>query len=79
MFSAVLLFGMNSRQQMAWLYEIDDNAKLNRMLYEKHNVSGFPLASNGAQLGGWFRKEIRSVHDLNGLKFRIGGLAGHVF
>ena len=49
------------------------------MLYEKHNVSGFPLASNGAQLGGWFRKEIRSVHDLNGLKFRIGGLAGHVF
>jgi TRAP-type mannitol/chloroaromatic compound transport system substrate-binding protein len=79
MFGTVLLFGLNSRQQMAWLYEMEGNQKLNRLLYEKHNVLGFPLASTGAQMGGWFRKEIRTVQDLNGLKFRIGGLAGHVF
>jgi TRAP-type mannitol/chloroaromatic compound transport system substrate-binding protein len=41
-------------------------------------VLGFPLASTGAQMGGWFRKEIRGLEDLRGLKFRIGGLAGHV-
>ena len=79
MFGTVLLFGLNSRQQMAWLYDMDGNGKLNRLLYEKHNVLGFPLASTGAQMGGWFRKEIRTVQDLSGLKFRIGGLAGHVF
>jgi TRAP-type mannitol/chloroaromatic compound transport system substrate-binding protein len=78
MFGTVLLFGLNSRQQMAWLYEMEGNQKLNRLLYEKHNVLGFPLASTGAQMGGWFRKEIRGLEDLRGLKFRIGGLAGHV-
>ncbi|MCK8783080.1 TRAP transporter substrate-binding protein DctP [Roseomonas sp. NAR14] len=79
MFGTVLLFGLNSRQQLAWMYELDGLGKLNRLLYEKHNVLGFPLASTGAQMGGWFRKEIRSPEDLRGLKFRIGGLAGHVF
>ena len=79
MFGTVLLFGLNSRQQIAWLYEMEGNQKLNRMLYEKHNVVGYPLVSTGAQMGGWFRREIRSPEDLRGLKFRIGGLAGHVF
>ncbi|RAI59878.1 TRAP transporter substrate-binding protein [Roseicella frigidaeris] len=79
MFGTVLLFGLNSRQQMAWLYEAGGNDKLNKLLYEKHNVLCWPLISTGAQMGGWFRKEIRSPEDLKGLKFRIGGLAGHVF
>ncbi|RYJ02835.1 MAG: ABC transporter substrate-binding protein [Acetobacteraceae bacterium] len=79
MFATVLLFGLNSRQQMAWLYEMGGNEKLNRLLYDKHNVLCFPLISTGAQMGGWFRKEIKSPEDLKGLKFRIGGLAGQVF
>ena len=79
MFGTVLLFGLNSRQQMAWLYEMGGNDKLNKLLYEKHNVLCWPLISTGAQMGGWFRKEIRTPDDLKGLKFRIGGLAGHVF
>jgi TRAP-type mannitol/chloroaromatic compound transport system substrate-binding protein len=79
MFGTVLLFGLNSRQQMAWLYEMGGNDKLNALLYAKHNVLCWPLISTGAQMGGWFRKEVRSVEDLKGLKFRIGGLAGHVF
>jgi TRAP-type mannitol/chloroaromatic compound transport system substrate-binding protein len=79
MFATVLLFGLNSRQQMAWLYEMGGNEKLNRLLYDRHNVLCFPLISTGAQMGGWFRKEIKSPEDLKGLKFRIGGLAGQVF
>ncbi len=79
MFGTVLLFGLNSRQQMAYLYEMGGNDKLNALLYAKHNVLCWPLISTGAQMGGWFRREIKSVEDLKGLKFRIGGLAGHVF
>ena len=61
MFGTVLLFGLNSRQQMAYLYEMGGNDKLNRLLYAKHNVLCWPLISTGAQMGGWFRKEIKSV------------------
>ena len=39
---------------------------------------GFPCGNTGAQMGGWFRKEIKIVADLNGLKMRIGGFAGKV-
>ena len=43
-----------------------------------HNLVGFPAGNTGAQMGGWFRKEINSVGDLKGLKFRIGGFGGAV-
>ncbi len=38
----------------------------------------FCAGNTGAQMGGWFRKEIKTVADLQGLKFRIGGFAGQV-
>jgi TRAP-type mannitol/chloroaromatic compound transport system substrate-binding protein len=41
-------------------------------------VVALPANNTGAQMGGWFRKEIRTVQDLNGLKFRIGGTGGMV-
>ena len=41
-------------------------------------VIGFPCGNTGTQMGGWFRKEIKTVADLSGLKFRIGGIAGQV-
>ena len=37
-----------------------------------------PTGNTGTQMGGWFRKEIKTVADLKGLKMRIGGFAGHV-
>ncbi len=39
---------------------------------------GFPCGNTGTQMGGWFRKEIKTVADLSGLKMRIGGIAGQV-
>jgi TRAP-type mannitol/chloroaromatic compound transport system substrate-binding protein len=36
------------------------------------------MGNTGAQMGGWFRKEINKVDDLRGLKFRIGGFAGKI-
>ena len=46
--------------------------------YKKFNIYAIPAGNTGAQMGGWFRKEIKDVGDLNGLKMRIGGFAGTV-
>jgi TRAP-type mannitol/chloroaromatic compound transport system substrate-binding protein len=70
-------FGLNSRQMNAWLYHGGGNDLLNEF-YAKYNLYGLPAGNTGAQMGGWFRKEIKSTQDLQGLKFRIAGLAGQV-
>ena len=70
-------FGMNARQQNAWMYE-GNGLKLMRAFYAKYNVVNLPGGNTGAQMGGWFRKEIRSVADLKGLKFSTNLLAGKV-
>ena len=44
----------------------------------KQGLIGFPGGNTGVQMGGWFRKEINTVADLKGLKFRVGGFAGKV-
>jgi TRAP-type mannitol/chloroaromatic compound transport system substrate-binding protein len=70
-------FGLNSRQMSAWTFD-GNGLKLMREFYAKYNIIHFPCGNTGSQMGGWFRKEIKSVHDLKGLKFRIGGFAGKV-
>jgi TRAP-type mannitol/chloroaromatic compound transport system substrate-binding protein len=70
-------FGLNSRQMSAWTYE-GNGLKLMREFYARYNMISFPCGNTGAQMGGWLRKEIKSVKDLKGLKFRIGGFAGKV-
>ena len=72
-----LPFGLNGRQQNAWLYHGGGNDLLNEF-YAKHNLYGMPAGNTGVQMGGWFRKEIKTVQDLQGLKMRIAGLAGQV-
>ena len=70
-------FGMNSRQLTAWF--VDGNGtKLFREFYDKYNIVNFPGGNTGAQMGGWYRKEIKTADDLKGLKMRIGGFAGKV-
>jgi TRAP-type mannitol/chloroaromatic compound transport system substrate-binding protein len=68
-------FGLNGRQQNAWFYD-GDGLKLMTEFGKKSNVHPLVGGNTGAQMGGWFRKEIKTVDDLNGLKFRIGGWAG---
>jgi TRAP-type mannitol/chloroaromatic compound transport system substrate-binding protein len=70
-------FGLNSRQMTAWMYE-GNGLKLMREFYAKYNMTSFPMGNTGAQMGGWFRKEIKSIDDMKGLKFRVGGFAGRV-
>jgi TRAP-type mannitol/chloroaromatic compound transport system substrate-binding protein len=70
-------FGLNSRQMTAWMYE-GNGLKLMREFYAKYNIINFPGGNTGAQMGGWFRKPIKSLSDMKGLKMRIGGFAGKV-
>ncbi|MGQ0598271.1 TRAP transporter substrate-binding protein [Aquabacterium sp.] len=70
-------FGLNSRQMTAWMYE-GNGLKLMREFYAKYNIISFPGGNTGAQMGGWFRKPIKSIDDMKGLKMRIGGFAGKV-
>jgi TRAP-type mannitol/chloroaromatic compound transport system substrate-binding protein len=70
-------FGLNARQQHAWLYQGGGNEALNEF-YKTYNLYGLPLGNTGAQMGGWFRKEIKTPDDLKGLKMRIAGIAGQV-
>ncbi len=70
-------FGLNSRQMTAWMYE-GNGGKLMREFYAKYNMINFPGGNTGSQMGGWFRKEIKNVADIKGLKMRIGGFGGKV-
>mgnify|MGYP001627034518 CR=1 FL=1 len=70
-------FGMNSRQLTAWYYD-GNGMKLMREFYDAYNIVNFPGGNTGAQMGGWYRKEIKGLADIKGLKMRIGGFAGKV-
>jgi TRAP-type mannitol/chloroaromatic compound transport system substrate-binding protein len=70
-------FGLNSRQLTAWFYD-GNGMKLMREFYDKYNIVNFPGGNTGSQMGGWYRKEIKGVADMKGLKMRIGGFAGRV-
>lgn len=70
-------FGLNSRQQTAWMYE-GGGLELMRDFFKDYNIYNIPCGNTGVQMGGWFRKEIKTVKDLQGLKMRIGGLGGPV-
>jgi len=68
-------FGLNARLQHAWWHFAGGGDIVNEAL-RKFNAIGLPCGNSGTQMGGWFRKEINSIDDLKGLKFRIGGTGG---
>jgi TRAP-type mannitol/chloroaromatic compound transport system substrate-binding protein len=77
-FGTTVPFGFNAQQQNAWLYEGGGLKKLQDLYARKFGVIQFPAGNTGQQMGGWFRKEISTLKDLQGLKMRIPGLGGKV-
>lgn len=71
-------FGMTPRQHNSWM-RYGGGLELMRELYQQFNVVQIPCGNTGAQMGGWFRKEIKSVEDLKGLRMRAAGFLGTVF
>jgi TRAP-type mannitol/chloroaromatic compound transport system substrate-binding protein len=76
-FGTAVPFGLNTRQMNAWLAYGGGLDMLNE-LYGTFGILGFPFGNTTAQMGGWFRKEIKTLDDMKGLKFRVGGVAGQV-
>src|SRR4051812_44282769 len=76
-FGSTVPFGFNARQQQAWMLAGGGLELMNDFLKE-YNSIGFVAGNTGAQMGGWFRNEVKTPDDMKGLKFRIAGLAGQV-
>jgi TRAP-type mannitol/chloroaromatic compound transport system substrate-binding protein len=76
-FGTAVPFGLNTRQYSAWIIQGGGGELLNE-LFAQYNCYGLMMGNTTAQMGGWFRKEINTLDDLKGLKFRIGGFAGKV-
>ena len=74
-FGTSIGFGPNARQNYSWWY-FGGGAEAMAPLFKEYGCIAMPAGNTGCQMGGWFRKEVKSVADLNGLKFRIGGMAG---
>jgi TRAP-type mannitol/chloroaromatic compound transport system substrate-binding protein len=70
-------FSLNARQTNAWQL-FGGGLELFREFYKGYNIYNMPAGNTGAQMGGWFRKEIKAPSDWKGLKMRIGGFAGKV-
>ena len=58
------------------LAEFGGGHELINEFYKEYNFRSFTFGGTGCQMGGWFRKEIKSMDDMKGLKFRVGGFAG---
>src|SRR5665647_3811556 len=71
-------FGLNARMQSSWMH-FGGAIDLANDFYKKYNFMALPAGNTGTQMGGWFRKEIKTVDDIKGLKFRIAGFAGQIF
>jgi TRAP-type mannitol/chloroaromatic compound transport system substrate-binding protein len=71
-------FGLNERQMTAW-YLQGNGGRLMREFYADYNIINFLGGNTGAQMGGWWRREIKSLADVKGAKFRIGGFGGKIF
>nr|WP_273546107.1 MULTISPECIES: TRAP transporter substrate-binding protein DctP [unclassified Xanthobacter] len=76
-FGTGIPFGFNSRQQHSW-WHFGGGSEFTNEILAKYNVTAFAAGNSGCQMGGFFRKELKGVEDLKGLKFRIGGLGGQV-
>ena len=76
-FDTAVPFGLNSRQHVAWWMQGGGREAMAEF-YKDYGVVGHLMGGTGAQMGGWFRKEIKTVDDLKGLKFRVGGFAGQI-
>ena len=71
-FGCAVPFGLSARQMDAWM-EHGNGRKLMDAFFDQYNIKSASAGNTGTQMGGWYRKEIKTVEDLKGLKMRMGG------
>jgi TRAP-type mannitol/chloroaromatic compound transport system substrate-binding protein len=76
-FFTTVPFGLTAQEFNAWIY-YGGGLELWEELYAPFNLIPMPVGNPGAQMGGWFNKEINSLEDFQGLKMRMPGLGGEV-
>jgi TRAP-type mannitol/chloroaromatic compound transport system substrate-binding protein len=76
-FDCAVPFGLTSRQQTAW-FDQGGGRELMREFFKGYGIVNFMAGNTGTQMGGFYRKEIRSVADMKGMKMRVAGFAGRV-
>lgn len=76
-FFTTVPFGMDSQQFNAWMYS-GNGDELHHELLAPDNMVAFPSGNTGAQTSGWFKREINTVADLQGLSMRFPGFGGQV-
>jgi TRAP-type mannitol/chloroaromatic compound transport system substrate-binding protein len=76
-FDGSLPFGLTPRQHNAW-YLFGDGKKLVDEVYDGMGVVSIPMGNTGGQTFGWFRKEMKTPADFNGVKMRVAGFGGRV-
>jgi TRAP-type mannitol/chloroaromatic compound transport system substrate-binding protein len=74
-FGTAVCFGGNTRQQQAW-WHFGGGRDAMVPLYKEYGIVPFLAGNTNCQMGGWWRKEIKTVADMKGIKMRIGGMAG---
>jgi len=77
-FFGLVPFGLNPAEHCAWMYFGGGQELQNRVYRDKFNLQAFTCGHTGAQMAGWFNKEINSLNDFQGIKMRSSGIAGEV-
>lgn len=77
-FFTTVPFGLGPIEHLAWIQGGGGQALWDE-LYRPSGLRGFLAGNTGPSMGGWFRKEIRDLDDLQGLRIRVQGPGGEVF
>lgn len=76
-FFSTVPFGLTASERAAWIYH-GGGQELWDEVGAEFGIKHFMAGNTGSQMGGWFKKEMRSLDDFKGLKMRIPGLGGDV-
>ncbi len=77
-FVSAMPFGLTAQEQNAWCYYGGGIETADKHVYNPLGLKFLPLGNTGNQMGGWYTKEVNTVEDLRGLKFRMPGLGGEI-
>jgi TRAP-type mannitol/chloroaromatic compound transport system substrate-binding protein len=77
-FGSGVPFGLNARHQQSW-WMFGGGARIVNAVLQRLNTFAVPAGAIGAQMGGWFKREINSIEDLKSLRFRINGMGSPIF